>query len=83
LSMITATPIGLFWCEAAVHKLYAGDTTCKNHLKDTMDMESKKITQPVSVVCLDGGRLSAIYWITLPKRICRSFWGARYDWVMA
>ena len=51
--------VGFIRGEAVAHKLYAGNTTCKNHLKDTMEMVTAKIPQPVSIVRLDGGYLSA------------------------
>jgi len=63
--------VGFIRADAVAHKLYEGNTTCKNHLKDTLNLVTKKIPQPVSIVRLDGGYLSSVVM------------GARYDRVIA
>jgi len=69
--------------EAVAHKLYAGNTTCKNHLKDTLNRVTKKIPQPVSIVRLDGGYLSAELLDYIGQKGLSVVMGARYDWVLA
>ena len=75
--------VGFIRGEAVTHKLYAGNTTCKNHLKDTLDMVCKKIPQLVSIVRLDGGYLSADLVQYIVQKKLSVVMGARYDWVMA
>ncbi|MBC8392891.1 MAG: transposase [Deltaproteobacteria bacterium] len=75
--------VGFIRGEAVVHKLYAGNTTCKNHLKDTLDLVTKKISQPVSIVRLDGGYLSADLLDYIANKKLSVVMGAHYDWVMA
>jgi len=75
--------VGFIRGEAAVHKLYPGDTTCKNHLKDTLDMVTQKIPQPVSIVRLDGGYVSAELLDYIARKNLSVVMGARYDWVLA
>jgi hypothetical protein len=75
--------VGFIRGEAVVHKLYAGNTTCKQHLKDTVDMVMGKISQPVSIVRLDGGYLSADLLEYIDDAHLSVVMGARYDWVMA
>jgi len=75
--------VGFIRGEAVAHKLYAGNTTCKNHLKDTLALVMKKIPQPVSIVRLDGGYLSAELLNYIDNKGVSVVMGARYDWVMA
>ena len=75
--------VGFIRGEALAHKLYAGNTTCKDHLKDTLDLVTRKIPQPVSIVRLDGGHLSAELLDYIAKKKLSVVMGARYDWVMA
>jgi hypothetical protein len=75
--------VGFIRGEAVAHKLYAGNTTCKNHLKDTLDLVTKKIPQPVSIIRLDGGYLSAELLDYIAYKKLSVVMGARYDWVMA
>ena len=75
--------VGFIRGEAVAHKLYAGNTTCKNHLKDTLDLVTKKIPQPISIVRLDGGYLSADLLDYIANKKLSVVMGARYDWVMA
>ena len=75
--------VGFIRGEAVAHKLYPGNTTCKDHLKDTLDLVTKKIPQPVSIVRLDGGYLSADLLDYIAKKKLSVVMGARYDWVMA
>ena len=75
--------VGFIRGEAVAHKLYAGNTTCKNHLKDTLEMVTEKIPQPVSIVRLDGGYLSAELLNFIAEKNLSVVMGARYDWVMA
>ena len=75
--------VGFIRGEAVAHKLYAGNTTCKDHLKDTLNLVTKKIPQPVSIVRLDGGYLSAELLDCIAKKNLSVVMGARYDWVMA
>jgi len=75
--------VGFIRGEAVTHKLYAGNTTCKNHLKDTLEMVTEKIPQPVSIVRLDGGYLSAELLDFIAEKNLSVIMGARYDWVMA
>jgi hypothetical protein len=75
--------VGFIRGEAVAHKLYAGNTTCKHHLKDTLDMVTKKIPQPVSIVRIDGGYLSAELLDYITEKNLSVVMGARYDWVMA
>jgi len=75
--------VGFIRGEAVVQKLYAGNTTCKNHLKDTLQMVTEKIAQPVSIVRLDGGYLSAELLDFIASKNLSVVMGARYDWVMA
>jgi len=74
--------VGFIRGEAVANKLYAGNTTCKNHLKDTLNLVTQKISQPVSIVRLDGGYLSAELLYIADKNLSVVM-GARYDWVMA
>jgi hypothetical protein len=75
--------VGFIRGEAVAHKLYKGNTTCKDHLKDTLDLVTKKIPQPVSIVRLDGGYLSAELLDYIARKKLTVVMGARYDWVMA
>lgn len=75
--------VGFIRGEAVAHKLYAGNSTCKNHLKDTLDLVTKKIPQPVSIIRLDGGYLSADLLDYIAYKKLSVVMGARYDWVMA
>lgn len=75
--------VGFIRGEAVANKLYAGDTTCKHHLKDTLNMVTNKISQPVSIVRLDGGYLSAELLDYIASKNLSVVMGARYDWVMA
>ena len=75
--------LGFIRGEAVVHKLYKGNTTCKEHLKDTLGLVTKKIPQPVSIVRLDGGYLSADLLDYIANKKLSVVMGARYDWVMA
>jgi len=75
--------VGFIRGEGVAHKLYAGNTTCKDHLKDTLDLVGKKISQPVSIVRLDGGYLSADLLDYISHKNLSVVMGARYDWVMA
>jgi hypothetical protein len=75
--------VGFIRGEAVAHKLYEGNTTCKDHLKDTLDLVTQKIPQPVSIVRLDGGYLSADLLDYIVKKNLSVVLGARYDWVMA
>jgi hypothetical protein len=75
--------VGFIRGEAVAHKLYAGNTTCKGHLKDTVDLVTQKIHQPVSIVRLDGGYLSAELLDYIAGKKLSVVMGARYDWVMA
>ncbi len=75
--------VGFIRGEAVAHKLYAGNTTCKNHLKDTLDLVTGKIPQPVSIVRLDGGYLSSELLDYIAGKGLSVVMGARYDWVMA
>ena len=75
--------VGFIRGEAVAHKLYAGNTTCKDHLEDTLNLVTKKIPQPVSIVRLDGGYLSAELLDCIAKKNLSVVMGARYDWVMA
>ena len=75
--------VGFIRGEAIAHKLYQGNTTCKNHLQDTLNMVTKKIPQPVSIVRLDGGYLSAELLDFIASKNLSVVLGARYDWVMA
>jgi hypothetical protein len=75
--------VGFIRGEAVAHKLYKGNTTCKDHLKDTLELVTKKIPQPVSIVRLDGGYLSAELLDDIVKKNLSVVMGARYDWVMA
>ena len=75
--------VGFIRGEAVAHKLYQGNTTCKDHLKDTLNLVTKKIPQPVSIVRLDGGYLSAKLLDYIAKKNLSIVMGARYDWVMA
>ena len=75
--------VGFIRGEAVAHKLYAGNITCKDHLKDTLNLVTKKIPQPVSIVRLDGGYLSAELLDCIAKKNLSVVMGARYDWVMA
>jgi len=75
--------VGFIRGEAVAHKLYAGNTTCKEHLKDTVELVTKKIPQPVSIVRLDGGYLSADLLDYIVNKKLSVVMAARYDWVMA
>lgn len=75
--------VGFIRGEAVAQKLYEGNTTCKQHLKDTLDLVTKKITQPVSIVRLDPGYLSAELLDYIAEEKLSVLMGARYDWVMA
>jgi len=75
--------VGFIRGEAVAHKLYEGNTTCKAHLKDTLSLVTKKIPQPVSIVRLDGGYLSAELLDYIVRKKLTMVMGARYDWVMA
>ena len=75
--------VGFIRGEAVAHKLYAGNTTCKQHLKDTLNLVTKKIPEPISIVRLDGGYLSAELLDYIANRNLSVAMGARYDWVMA
>lgn len=75
--------VGFVRGEAVANKLYAGNTTCKDHLKDTLDLVTGKIPQPVSIVRLDGGYLSAELLDYIAHKQLSVVMGARYDWVMA
>ncbi len=75
--------VGFIRGEAVAHKLYKGNTTCKDHLKDTLDLVTKKIPQPISIVRLDGGYLSAELLDYIARKKLTVVMGARYDWVMA
>ena len=75
--------VGFIRGEAIAHKLYQGNTTCKNHLQDTLNMVTKKIPQPVSIVRLDGGYLSAELLDFIASKNLSVVLGARYDWVIA
>jgi len=75
--------VGFIRGEAVAHKLYEGNTTCKAHLKDTLNLVTKKIPQPVSIVRLDGGYLSAELLDYIARKKLTVVMGARYDWVMA
>ena len=75
--------VGFIRGEAVANKLYAGNTTCKNHLKDTLEMVTKKIPQPVSIVRLDAGYLSAELLDFIAGKNLTVVMAARYDWVMA
>ena len=75
--------VGFIRGEAVAHKLYEGNTTCKAHLKDTLSLVTKKIPQPVSIVRLDGGYLSAELLDYIVRKKLTVVMGARYDWVMA
>ncbi len=75
--------VGFIRGEAVANKLYKGNTTCKDHLKDTLDLVTKKIAQVVSIVRLDGGYLSADLLDYIARKKLSVVMGARYDWVMA
>lgn len=75
--------VGFIRGEAVAQKLYPGNTTCKQHLKDTLDLVTKKIAQPVSIVRLDGGYLSAELLDYIARENLSVIMAARYDWVMA
>ena len=75
--------VGFIRGEAIAHKLYEGNTTCKDHLRDTLDLVIQKISQPVSIVRLDGGYLSAELLDYIASQNFSVVMGARYDWVMA
>ncbi len=75
--------VGFIRGEGVAHKLYAGNTTCKDHLKDTLDLVTKKISQPVSMLRLDGGYLSADLLDYIVRKNLSVVMGARYDWVMS
>jgi len=75
--------VGFIRGEAVAHKLYEGNTICKHHLKDTLNLVTKKIPQPVSIVRLDGGYLSAELLDYIANENLSVVMGARYDWVMA
>lgn len=75
--------VGFIRGEAIANKLYKGNTTCKEHLKDTLNLVTKKIPQPVSIVRLDGGYLSADLLDFIARKNLSVVMGARYDWVMA
>lgn len=75
--------VGFIRGEAVAQKLYEGNTTCKAHLKDTLSLVTKKIPQPVSIVRLDGGYLSAELLDYIVRKKLTMVMGARYDWVMA
>jgi len=75
--------VGFIRGEAVANKLYAGNTTCKHHLKDTLNMVTNKISQPVSIVRLDGGYLSAELLDYIAGKNLSVVMGARYDWVVA
>lgn len=75
--------VGFIRGEAVAHKLYEGNTTCKQHLKDTLSLVVNKIPHNVSIVRLDGGYLSAELLDYIAQRKLSVVMGARYDWVMA
>lgn len=75
--------VGFIRGEAVVNKLYKGNTTCKHHLKDTLDLVTNKIESPISIVRLDGGYLSADLLDYIAHKKLSVVMGARYDWVMA
>lgn len=51
--------VGFIRGEAVANKLYPGNTTCKNHLKDNLNSVTRKISRPISMIRLDGGYHSA------------------------
>ena len=71
--------VGFVRGEAVAHKLYEGNTTCEDHLKDTLDLVTKKISQPVSILCLDGGYLSTELLDYISKKNLSVVIGARHD----
>lgn len=75
--------VGFIRGEAVAHKLYKGNTTCRDHLKDTLNLTTKKIPQPVSIVRLDAGYVSAELLDHIASQKLSVVMGARYDWVMA
>lgn len=74
--------VGFIRGEAIANKLYQGNTTCKDHLKETLNQVAKKIPQPVSIVRLDGGYLSADLLDFIADKEFAVVMGCRYDWVM-
>ena len=75
--------VGFIRGEAVAHKLYPGNTVCKDHLKDTIESVMEKIYRPISIVRLDGGYLSAELLNYIDQRNLQVVMAARYDWVMA
>ena len=60
------------------------DSNCQSdRLKDTLDKVTTKIPQPVSIVRLDDGYLSAELLDYIASKHLSVIMGARYDWVMA